>query len=117
MNPKIQEEKPVTVYEIKTHLGRIKRRDEEMGLMAGKTEEYVNKLAVLSQSDAKNLQDELEKLEIPRFKDHHLKKVVDILPRTVKELEIILQGYTLTVSKDNMKKVMTVIKKYLPKEK
>jgi len=117
MNPEVKEEQPISIYDLKREVSKIKRREDELGLRTGKTEEYLNQFVVLKQKDAEDLEKELIKLDIPRLKDHHIKKILDLLPATVEELKVVLQGYTLTVTKDNMAKIVKVIQKYLPKEK
>ena len=117
MNPKIQEQIPISIYDLKKEISSIKKRDKELGIRAGKTEEYLNQFIVLSQKDANALEKELHDLNVPRLKDYHIKKILDILPASAEELKIVLQGYTLTVSKDNMQKIVSVIKKYLPEDK
>ena len=42
MKPAIVEEKPLTMYEVSSHLKKIKKRDEELNLRAQKTQEFVN---------------------------------------------------------------------------
>ncbi len=117
MNPKIQEEEPISIYDLRKEIKQIKKRDNELGIRSGKTEEYVNQFIQLTQKDADALEEELNKLEIPRLKDVHIKKILDILPESVKELKIILQGYTLTVNKENMEKIIKTVKKYIPEKK
>jgi DNA-directed RNA polymerase subunit F len=114
MNPKIQEENPISIYDLKKELTKIKKRDEELALRATKTEEYLNAFVVLKQKDAESLKNALTELEIPRLKDHHIIKIIDVLPESEEELKIVLQGYTLTVNKDNMKKIVDEIKKVAP---
>ena len=117
MNPKIQDETPISIYDLKRELKSIKKRDEEFGIRAGKTEEYINNFSELTFKDSDALEKELSELDVPRLKDIHIKKIVDLLPVSVKELKVILQGYTLTVSKENMEKIAKVVKKYAPEEK
>ena len=71
----------------------------------------------MKQSEADALEKELIKLDIPRLKDHHIKKLLDILPASIEELKVVFSGYTLTVNKENMQKIVNVIKKYLPEQK
>ena len=116
MNPKIQEETPISIYDFKKELTQIKKRSPELGVRTAKMEEYLNSFIVLKQKDAEDLEKEIIKLEVPRLKDVHVKKIVDTLPTSVDELKVLLQGYTLTVNKDNMKKIVDVLKKYAPEE-
>jgi DNA-directed RNA polymerase subunit F len=117
MNPKIQEESPISLYDLRKEMKKIKKRDTELSLRSGKTEEYLNQFAVLKDKDAESLEKELAEMEIPRFKDSHIKKVIDTLPESVEELKVVLQGYTLTISKENMQKIVSAVKKYEPEIK
>jgi len=114
MNPRIQEETPISIYDLRKEMKIIKKRDEELALRAGKVEEYINHFAILKDSDAASLEKEITDLEIPRLKDVHIKKILDLLPVSVEELKVILHGYTLTVSKENMQKVIDAVKKVAP---
>ena len=114
MNPKIQEEMPISVYDLKKELKSIKKRDTELSIRSNKTEEYINQFVVLKDKDADELKQKLNELNIPRLKEAHVNKILDLLPASVEELKVIIQGYTLTVSKDNMQKIISVVKKYLP---
>ena len=115
MNPQTQDEVPISIYDLKKEVTKIKKRDGELSLRSSKTKDYLNSFIVLKQKDAEDLESNLIKLNIPRFKDKHVKKVLDLLPVSVEELKIILQGYTLTVNKENMEKIVSTVKKYIPK--
>jgi DNA-directed RNA polymerase subunit F len=115
MNPKVQEETPISIYDLQKEIKKIKKRDAELSIRAGKTEEYINQFTTLKVSDADALEKDLMGLDIPRFKESHVKKILDLLPESVDELKVILQGYTLTISKENMEKVVKTVQKYLPK--
>ena len=113
MNPETKDEIPISIYDMKKEVSKIKKRDTELSLRMGKTEEYLNQFTDLTYKDAESLEQDLIKLEIPRLKGKHIKKILDLLPASVEELKIILQGYTLTVSKDYMEKIVAAVKKYL----
>ncbi len=117
MNPKIQEQTPISIYDLKKEITKIKKRKKELSIRTGKTEEYINQYTVLKQSQAESLEKDIIKLNIPRLKEHHIKKLLDLLPASVEELKVIFSGYTLTVNKDNQQKIISVIKKYLPEKK
>ena len=112
MNPQIIEEQALTMAEVKEHLAKIKKRDEELNFRANKTEENLNTVVEIKPAKAKELKEKLEELSIPRLKDVHICKICDILPDTVDELKVVLQGYTITVTNDNMKKIIDVVKNY-----
>ncbi len=112
----IVEKSPMNVVLVKEALKRIKKRDEELNFRATRTEEYVNEVARLKAKEAKELVGKLEKLDIPRLKPEYIHKIVDVLPKSEKHLKVVLQGYTLSVSADNQKKIMKVVEEYLPKK-
>ena len=117
MNPKIQEQIPISIYDLKKEVAKIKKRKKELSIRTGKTEEYINQYTVLKQSEADALEQDLIKLNIPRLKEQHIKKLLDVLPASIEELKVIFSGYTLTVNKENQQKIVTVLKKYLPEQK
>jgi len=112
MNPKIQQEIPINIYDLKKELTKIKKRDKELSLRAAKTDEFINHFVALKLKDAESLEKDLYSLNIPRLKDYHIKKIIEILPASTEELKVLLQGYTLTVSKENMQKIVKEVKKY-----
>jgi DNA-directed RNA polymerase subunit F len=107
------EELPITMAELKAELAHIKERDEELTARSNKVEEYVGHFVDVDEKKAVELKKSLEGLNIPRLKDLHVCKITDLLPRTVDELKTILQGYTITVSQDNMKKIVETVKGYI----
>lgn len=114
--PEVIEKRPLNIVEVKETLKKIKKRDEELNFRATRTEEYLNEVVKLKAKDAKELVKKLEELDIPRLKPEFIHKIVDIMPHNDKQLKVVLQGYTLTVSQDNQKKIMGVVKDYLPKK-
>jgi len=116
VKPEIISEKPITLTELKQEIDNIKKRDKELNFRVGKTEEYLSHFITLSKAKEDELIKKLEKLNVPRLKDAHITKIVDILPKTVDELKIILQGYTITVNNDNLKKIVDVVKDFAEKK-
>ena len=111
-NPQIIEEKPITMAELKDELDSVKKRDKELDFRANRMMDYLQQTMTLSSAKSKELYKELEKLNIPRLKDVHICKMVDILPSTVDEVKVILQAYTISITNDNIKKIVDVVKKY-----
>jgi DNA-directed RNA polymerase subunit F len=110
MDPKILEENAISLYDMRKEIKKIKKRDTELSIRAGKTEEYINQFAILKDPDA--LEKEITELNLPRLKEMHIKKILDLLPTSVEELKLILQGYALTLSKENIQKIVSTIQKY-----
>ena len=101
---------PISMKELKDALGKIKKREKELNFRANKTEEYLNQFVTMKKD--KELIEALEKLKIPRLKEQHIKKIIDLMPKTVDELKVIVQGYPITISNDNLKKIADTINKF-----
>lgn len=112
MKPTIIEEQAVPMAEVFEELKRIKKQDKELSFRANKTYEYLQQMDLLSVKDVEKFSKDLESLKVPRLKDIHITKIIDMMPASVEELKIILQGYTLTVNNDNCKKIVDTIKKF-----
>lgn len=110
---KILKEEPLNMAEFKKELDKIKKRDKELNFRANKTEGYLNQFISANNSD--ELVDALTKLKVPRLKEKQIKKIVDILPTTVNDLKVVLQGYTLSINNENAKKIVDTISKSLGK--
>ncbi len=104
-------ETPISMNELKKELEKIKKRDKELNFRATKTEEYLQQIS--SSKKADELYEKLSKLNIPRLKEQHIRKIIDILPTTLRDLKVVLQGYTLTVNNDNIKKIADAIIKFV----
>ena len=117
VNPKIVEETPIGLSEIKSELDKIKKRDEELSTRASRMEDYLNQFATLNLEEYGKLVEELTKLDIPRLRNIHIIKIADIIPETIEDLKTILQGYTLTVTNDSMKKIVGVTSNFVPNQK
>ncbi|KHO51091.1 MAG: hypothetical protein QT07_C0005G0045 [archaeon GW2011_AR16] len=109
---KIIEEVPVTLVHLKEDLQRIKKRDEELNFRANKTEEYLNTFSTMKPSDAEELFSKLKELGLPRVRDDHLVKLIDLLPLNVEELKTVMSAYSVTISTDNAKKIVDLVVEY-----
>lgn len=114
--PGILEEKPITMTELKEELEKIKKK-KELNFRANKTQEYLSQFSKYDYNKAKELIDKINKLNIPRLKEEYIVKIVDILPTTLDDLKALLQGYTVTIKNENMKKIVEVVKQFVEKEK
>ncbi len=114
---KIISETPMSLVEVKEEVKRIKKRDAEPSFRVNKVDEYLNSFTTLSPKKEKELVDKINELNIPRLKEDHIKKLVDIMPTTLDQLKVIMQGYVITVNQDNMKKLVSVFKEYVPDKK
>jgi len=115
VKPEIISETPITMAEIRSELERIQKRDGELNFRANKTQEYLNHFIEQLSDKIVELKEKLTGLKIPRLKEEHIVKIVDLLPTTVEDLKVILQGYVITVNNENMKKVVDVVNQFVGK--
>ncbi len=112
MQPTIVSETPVTMSELKEGLTKLRKADKEPNFRVKRTGEYLTSFNVLPLKEATELVDKLTKLSIPRLKDIHIAKIVDLLPTDPNDLKLYLQGYTITISNENAKKIVDIVKEY-----
>ncbi len=103
-------ETPLSLSQVKEQIEKIQKRDKELGFRTLRTEEYLQHFV---HKNSGKLLESLKKLEIARLKDEHLIKVVDLMPKTLEDLKSILSGYTVTVTKENMAKIVEEVNKFL----
>ncbi len=108
-------ETPINIYHLKKELERMKKRDNELNFRANRTEEYLNQIAVLKNAD--ELFGKIISLNIPRLKEQHVHKIIDITPITINELKVVLQGYPITLNNESMKRIVDTINEFLERSK
>lgn len=113
MEPKIIEERPISMTELKIEIDSIKKRQEEASIRVTKVEEYLQSFTHVSPAKEKELVEALKKLDVPRLKEEHMAKITDLLPKTVEDLKLIMQGYVISISADNIKKIVDVVNKII----
>ena len=107
MTSEIISESPITASKLKAELAKIKQRDKELNFRALKTEEHLEHIPTFKGAD--ELFDKINKLNISRLKEQHIRKIIDIMPATVKDLKVVMQGYTISLNNENMKKIVDII--------
>jgi DNA-directed RNA polymerase subunit F len=104
----IIEENPVTLSNLKAQLKAIEK-EGTLSFRGEKTKNYVENFELLSPKDSKKFSDEIKALAIPRLRERHIVKILDILPSDLDSLKILLSGETLTINSEDMKKILDVI--------
>lgn len=113
MAQKILNTTPINTTELFAEMKRIKGRDKELGFRAQKTIDYLESLNVMDSKKGKELFDKLMKLEVPRLREMHFQKIIDLMPSNQKDVKTILQGYNVTVSVEACKKIADTVAEYL----
>ena len=113
-NPKLIEEKPVTLVDLKNDLEKIEKRDKELNFRATKTEDHLDSIETFK--DIRPVFEKINKLNIPRLREQHIYKIIDTMPKTVKDLKVVMQGYTVSLNNENLKKIVDVINSFTEKK-
>ncbi|MDD5417412.1 MAG: hypothetical protein PHW96_00810 [Candidatus Nanoarchaeia archaeon] len=102
-------EKPIPIVEVKGLIGKRKDYTYEQKLAL----EHAKEFSKISEKNAKSLGEELAKLEIRRLKDKDIVKIIDMMPKSVDELKVILSSSTTPMTKEEMTSVIEIVKKYI----
>jgi DNA-directed RNA polymerase subunit F len=113
--PEILEKTPMNVVEVKAALEKIKEKEPELNFRAAKTEEYAQDFAKISLKESRALLEKLKGLEIPRLKETHLHKLIDVMPVSEKHVKIVLSSANVTPTAENCKKIAETIAEFAPK--
>ena len=109
----ILSETPISSSQLKEELKKIKLKEKELNFRAAKTEEHLEKIE--SYEEIEPLYEKINKLGIPRLREQHIYKIIDIMPATIKDLKVILQGYTISINNDYMKKIVDAVNNFVKK--
>ena len=107
MTLEILSEVPISATQLKEELKKIKQKDEELNFRAAKTEDHLD--AIQDVKDVQPLFEKISKLNIPRLREQHIYKIIDIMPKTIKDLKVVMQGYTVSLNNENLKKIVDVV--------
>ncbi len=110
--PQFLEEKPLSVIDVKTAIENIEKRDGELNFLSNKAKEYLANFAVLSEKKKEELHKKLLNLNLTRIKEEHICKIIDMLPKTLDELKIILLSYHLSLSKKDQEAIVAAVKEF-----
>jgi DNA-directed RNA polymerase subunit F len=114
--PEVIEKTPMNIVQVKDALERIHKTETELNFRAQKAEEYAQDFAKLSTKDAAALYDKLVALDIPRLRDVHLHKLIDLMPQSEKHVKLILSAMNVSPTADSAKKLADTITEFAPKK-
>lgn len=106
----IIQKKSLSIPEMKEQIDIIKKRDKELNFRAKKVEEYLNN--VPKTKTYKDLKKELESVGVTRLKGKHITLIINILPRDMDSLKVVLSGENLTLKQEDLEKILSIVKKY-----
>ena len=96
--------------ELKNNGEYIKKRDKELNEKTQKTQDYLNKFVKLKEKEALKLKDEVTNLKIPRLKDKHIIKIIDVIPKDMDSLKLIFSAENITIKQEDLQRILDAIK-------
>jgi DNA-directed RNA polymerase subunit F len=114
--PELLEKTPMNLSEVKAALEKIRETESELNFRAQKTEEYAQDFAKLKLADANELFAKLKALEVPRLREQHLHKLIDVMPVSEKHVKLVLGTYNVSPTAENCKKLADLLSEYAPKK-
>ena len=107
----ILEKEPTTIAEVH---GVLKtRKDDERNYEQKLVWEHVSRFKKLGVRDSRKLVEELRSLELRRLKEEHIVQIVDLLPKTLKELKSVFADSKSNLHDDELKSIMGAVEKYV----
>lgn len=105
----VSKERPVTLAEVLEILERQKKRgDLEYGQRL--TYDYAQKFAKLDAKKARQLMEEL--LKLGNIHEHQAVALVDLMPETEEDIQLIFAKERTRLGKEDIKKLLELIDKY-----
>ena len=105
----VLEEEDVNVPDAKKILDD-KKKERELVYEQKICLEYLEKISKLSSAQVKNMVDELSKISI--LKPRYVALIINMLPDTEEEVEILFSKERTNLKKDEVKQIVTIVKKY-----
>ena len=109
MDVRIISKIPLTIAEVKETLDNLEKKGELSGGQQ-KIKDFATRFNKFNKDSAAKLIKELKSAEIPRMTDEAVVEIVNIVPTNEGELNTIFAGKHITVTKENLKKILDIIK-------
>ncbi|MBS3117602.1 hypothetical protein J4430_01855 [Candidatus Woesearchaeota archaeon] len=110
MEIQILEEQPLGLINMKGKILEIEKRDSELNLRLKKVKGYIDIFATTPKEEVEEIKKKLENLNIPRVKDKHIAKMIDIMPEDLDGLKAIISGENITIKQEDLQKMLDVLK-------
>ena len=104
----ILSEKPLTLSELKEKLAKIEKRDKELTFRANKTKEYLANFTV-KEKGIPALKKKIEELNISRLNERHIVQLIDVMPKDIESVKMILSGESLTLKEEDYQKLLEAL--------
>ncbi|MBI5872062.1 hypothetical protein HZB88_03165 [archaeon] len=98
-------ELPLSLVELKKRMDNI----EKKGYRGQRTRDYLNGIAKAKPKEAEEIAERIRKLDIPRIKDKHIAKLIDIMPKDKDSVKMILSGEIIILKEEEIQKILGAV--------
>ena len=103
-------EKPMSMAEMKQKIAAVEKRDGTLNFRATRVKDYVEQFAAIKPEEAVKIRERMANLDIPRLRDRHITKIIDVNPKDVNSLKIVFAGEALTLKPEEFEKIFGALK-------
>jgi len=107
---KIIVEEPISSVDLVEQLNEIKKKNKELGQKAKKTLEFLSAMDLPKPKEAKALKEKIIGLNIPRLKERHISKIIDVMPGDMDSLKAVFSGENITIKQEDLNKILSLLK-------
>ncbi|MEM5812427.1 MAG: RNA polymerase Rpb4 family protein [Candidatus Aenigmatarchaeota archaeon] len=108
---KVLNEKFVSWVEVKKILEK-KEKEKELGYEQKNALDHLRKFSKISEKAANEMHDELVKIE--KLKERHIVSIMNHLPQDLEELRVLFANEVVSLSEDDKKKIISIVKQFAP---
>ena len=106
---KVENEKFIAWPLIKKTLEK-KEKEKELSYEQKNALEHLRKFSKISEKSAAEMTEELEKID--RLKEKHIVSIINHMPQDLEELRVLFANEVSSISDDDKKKIISIVKKY-----
>ena len=106
---RVIKEKPIPLAEVLSILEKVKKHGE-LEYWQRLTYDYSQKFSKLKPSEVKELMEEIMKIE--KIREHQAVAIVDLMPGTKDDIELIFSKERTKLDDGEVKQVLEIVKKY-----
>jgi len=107
---KVMSEKPIGAFDLVNELKEIKKKSKELSPKAQKTLDYLNAMGFIDSKKAKGLWDKIVELNIPRLKERHIIKILEIMPEDMDSMKMVFSGENITIKQEDLNRILSLLK-------
>ena len=110
-NYEVLSQEPISGAEVLDEIKK-KAKETELTYREEKIKDYFKKFSKISLSNYKKAHAELVALDLPRFEDSHIIKILELMPQNGTELRAIVSHGGVVLVDENVDKILDILKNY-----